>query len=222
MPICKICKSKFIPKYSTLQKYCSNIDCKVAWAIQETKKIKDKEEKNKKIAWNKEKEKIRINVANWKNLLQDDINKIARLIDSGLLCLARNKAGQIHGGHIFSRGSNSTIRFNLHNIHRQNAQSNHFQNDDGLLREGLINEYGQEYMDFISELRRTPSLCYKNKDYHEFTLKARKIVSDLEKLNLTYSLENRILLRNKINLSLGIYEEEYCVFNILLKKQKNQ
>ena len=40
----------------------------------------------------------------------------------------KNKlANQMHAGHVYSRGSNPMLRFNLHNIHRQSAQSNHFQ-----------------------------------------------------------------------------------------------
>ena len=140
-------------------------------------------------------------------------NLIIRLIDRDLPCLAKGiYANQFHAGHIFSRGSNQTIRYNCHNIHRQSAQSNHFQNEDGLLREGLVKEYGQDYMDFISELRRTPKLEYNNQEFHELTLKARIISAKLKKADKVYNLSQRLELRNQINLELGIYQEEYCVF----------
>lgn len=205
MKKCVVCKEKFEPKYSSLEKYCSNIDCKVAWAMNVGKKKLELKEKEKK-------EQFKDNVTNWKAELQVQINKIVRLIDKDLFCLARKKGGQMHAGHIFSRGSNQNIKYNLHNLHRQNAQSNHFQNDDGLLREGLVNEYGQGYMDFISELRRTPILKYTQLEYKEFTIKARAIVLRMQKLNLNYSITNRLLIRNKINLELGIYDNEFCVF----------
>ena len=67
----------------------------------------------------------------WGPKLQDVVNAIVRTIDKDLLCLARNKRGQMHAGHVYARGGNATIRYNLHNIHRQSAQSNHHQNDDG-------------------------------------------------------------------------------------------
>lgn len=153
-------------------------------------------------------------IKNWSAELQKKVNIIVRLIDKGLPCLATQRmAKQTHAGHIFARGGNQTIRFNLHNIHRQSAQSNHFQNDDGLLREGVVREYGQEYMNFISELRRTPALNYSNEQYHEIYKKASKIALRLQKSDLSYDLSNRLQLRDQINVELGIYNYEYCMFN---------
>lgn len=203
---CKNCKVPFVPKYSSLEKYCGEVDCRIAYSLEVVRNKKKLEEK-------KTRQKMVDNTTNWKSRLQDEINSIVRRIDKGLLCLARNKGGQIHAGHVYARGGNTTIRYNLHNIHRQNAQSNHFQNDDGLLREGLVKEYGQDYMDFISDLRRTPKLEYKDFDYKGFYIKAHDIALRLAKLDLTYSLKNRISLRNKINEELEIYEQEYCQFN---------
>jgi hypothetical protein len=179
---------------------------------EKTKKEHEREVRQKRI---NEKKRLRESLTVWKNELQDEINLIARLIDKDLPCLAKGKySNQTHGGHIFSRGSNQTIRYNLHNIHRQSAQSNHFQNEDGLLREGLVNEYGQPYMDFISELRRTPSLEYNNDDFRQLTIKARSISARLKKDDLAYNLEQRIELRNQINIELGIYLKEYCVYKL--------
>lgn len=174
-------------------------------AITTAKKASEKQEKQKIKELNSE-------IIDWKPKLQVEVNKIVRLIDKGSPCLARGKFGQIHAGHIYARGGNQTIRYNLHNIHRQNAQSNHFSNDDGLLREGLTKEYGQDYMDFVSSLRATPTLQWKNKDYERLTINARKIVLRLTKENKTYNLEQRLELRNIINLELGIYNEDYCIF----------
>jgi hypothetical protein len=210
---CKYCDDPFKPKFSSLEKHCQKEDCRIKYAIEEVAKQKVAQKKQIEKKWKQQKIILKENTTNWKNSLQNEINKIVRLIDKDLPCLAKKKGGQIHAGHIFSRGSSATIRYNLHNIHRQNAQSNHFQNDDGLLREGLVNEYGQEYMDFISQLRSTPQLQYKNFQYKEFTKEAQKIVLHLSKLNLNYSLKNRILMRNKINNDLGIYESEFCVFD---------
>lgn len=160
---------------------------------------------------NKKKEKIEN--TDWNKKLQSRINEIARLIDIGLSCLARGyHADQMHGGHIFSRGSNQTIRFNLHNIHRQSAQSNHFQNEDGLLREGLINEYGEKYYKFIGELRQTPAIKYTNEELHIFYKKADSIAKELKKQGNTFNLKERLEMRNRINYELGIYEDKYCFY----------
>jgi len=172
------------------------------------KKIVDKEERNKRKF---EKETI----TDYKVKLQDKINEIVRLIDYGLPCLAKGiHAKQMHADHVFSRGSNLTIRYNLHNIHRQSAQSNHFQNEDGLLREGLQNEYGKNYYNFISELRRTPSLNYANHEYNTLYRNACKIALKMRREGKVYNtVKERIEARDQINLKLNIYRFEYCVFN---------
>lgn len=212
MRICKVCKTKFVPKFNALEPCCANNECRYTYAIQTLKKQRLAKEKQQKAESIKQKNELKKEVTKWSEELQTEVNKIVRLIDKDLLCLARNRGGQIHAGHIYSRGSNSTIKYNLHNIHRQNAQSNHFQNDDGLLREGLQKEYGIDYFNFVSELRQTPPLKYTNKEYFEFTKKAKEIVLRLKKANLNYSLKNRILMRNKINTELGIYDKEFCVY----------
>jgi hypothetical protein len=214
---CKYCGNPFTPKFSSFEKHCQSDDCRYKYAMEELakRKVADKKKQEKLV---KEKmSQYKDNTTNWKNKLQAEINTIVRAIDNGLPCLAKKRFGKIHAGHVFSRGSNTTIRFNLHNIHRQNAQSNHFQNDDGLLREGLTNEYGQDYMSFVSELRRTPALEYKNIEYKEFALKAHDIATRLLKLNLEYSLKNRLIMRNKINQEIGIYPPEFCVFDKIVQ-----
>ena len=172
---------------------------------------KKKAEKEQKQIDREEKEKL----IDYRRKLQTKVQEIVRLIDIGLPCLARGyHASQYHGGHLFSRGSNSSMALNLHNIHRQGAQSNHFQNDDGLLREGLVKEYGQQYFDFISELRRTPQLHYSNEEYKDFYKKASEIALKLKRQGRTFNLKERVDIRNKVSIELGIYAKEYCVFEL--------
>jgi hypothetical protein len=210
---CKHCGEPFAPKYSSFEKYCDKEDCRIAYALEVVAKQKKAQKKQAEKKWKQQKAILTENTTNWKNSLQKQINIIVRLIDKDLPCLARGKtANKYDAGHVISRGSNPTIRYNLHNIHRQSAQSNHFQSDDVLLREGLIHEYGQDYMDFINNLKRTPKLMFKDFEYVELTKQAQKIALRLTKLGLTYSLKNRILLRNNINQELGIYTDEFCFF----------
>ncbi len=205
---CKLrgCNAKFVPKNS-FQTWCSP---EHGYLIAKANKerldkqadIKDRNETRKK--------KTELDA---KKLLQFKVQEIARLIDKGQPCLAhRNTPKQVHGGHVFSRGSNSSMAFNIHNIHRQSAQSNHFQADDTLMKEGLAREYGQEYFNFVSELRRTPRLTYNSIEYVEFLEKARAFANDLKKKKLVYDLQDRIKLRNIANLTLGIYSKEFCVY----------
>ena len=135
------------------------------------------------------------------------------MIDAGQPCLARgHHAKQMHAGHVYSRGAYPSMRYNLHNIHRQSAQSNHFQNEDGLLREGVVKEYGQRYMDFLSELRRTGALKYTNDEYRYIYVKASKIALDLRKNGNVFNKAERIIKRNEINLQLNIYDKEYSIY----------
>lgn len=173
-------------------------------------KVQKKVEQSKKVEAKKKKDSI----TDFSKKLQDKVNEIVRLIDIGQPCLARGyHANQIHAGHVFSRGSSYTIRYNLHNIHRQSAQSNHFQNEDGLLREGLVNEYGQKYYDFISELRQCKALELSNLEFQQLYKKACKIALELKKEGKVFDKKERIEKRNEINNKLGIYPEEKSIFN---------
>jgi len=171
--------------------------------------------RGKKIVEKKEKKKSREEHSlslDWSKKLQEEINSIVRTIDKGLTCLARNIRGQIHAGHVYARGGNQTIRYNLHNLHRQSAHSNKYQNDDGKLREGLINEYGAEYMEFIGGLRKTPALTFNNKEYRDLTNKARIILKHLKEKDRIYTKSERIELRNRVNIEMCIYDMEFCEF----------
>ena len=209
--ICKSCGGKFqVNPYKPLIPVCG-ITCAIAYQ-KLLKEKKEEKELSDKI------DEMEVKCTNWRKKLQNKVQEIIKYIDRGLPCLARgNYPKKYNAGHIYARGGNSSMALNLHNIHRQSAQSNHFQNDDGLLREGLTKEYGQPYMTFISELRRTPQLKYSNEDYHQFYLKACEIANPLKKLNFTYGLKTRIIMRNIINSELGIYENEFCNFTQLKK-----
>jgi len=169
-------------------------------------KLKDKEFKDK--------------LTDWREKLQTKVQEITRLIDFEQPCLAKNYlAKQMHGGHVFSRGSSKTMALNIHNIHRQSAQSNHFQNEDGLFREGLMNEYGEDYFEFLSSLRQIPKLKYFNYEYQEFYKVACSIANKLKKDKKKLSKIQRIEKRNEVNLKLGIYDKEYCIYELKNLKQ---
>ena len=210
-------KVKYIHRFGLCQ------DCFKSWCLttSEGKEYLNKmtikgSAKGKKEAKREQKRKTREerekNI-NYKVKLQREIQLIARLIDIGLPCLARGyHAGQLHGGHVFSKGGNSNMSFNLLNIHRQSAQSNKWQNDDGLLREGLVKEYGQGLMDFLTHLRGVPSPKYNNEEYKVFYRKACKISKQLKRDGKRFGIDERIEKRNEINLELGIYDKESCVY----------
>jgi len=157
-------------------------------------------------------------ITDYKPKLQDKVNAIVRLIDIGQPCLAKQvHAAQIHAGHVYSRGAHPAIKFNLHNIHRQSAQSNHWQSDDQLMIEGLSREYGEEYAEFVGELRQTETLKFSNHEYQEFYKKACEIEKKLRHSGRVFSTTQRIEMRNRVNRLLGIYEESKCVFEVNVK-----
>jgi hypothetical protein len=204
MPKCKICKTKFTP-IRALQPTCQSSACMYAYAISYANKAIERKKKAEKKA-------LKEKTTNWKNKTQTRVQEIARLIDRGLPCPSKKTFSKQDGGHLFSKGGHPQMRYNLHGIHRQSAQSNHFQNDDAGFRKGISDEYGEAYFDFIESLKQTPQPHYKEIEYMDFYQRACKIANELKKANKTYSLEERIELRNKVNLEVGIYEEKYCVY----------
>lgn len=174
-----------------------------------TLKAKKVVKAKKKKEYKKEKQKVE----NWKNKLQTKVQEIARLIDYGQDCLARQIPGkQMHGGHILSKGGHSECRFNFHNIHRQSAYSNTYQNDDDLMKEGLEREYGKEYLDFVKSLKGREIPKWSNLEYHDFYKKACKIANAMRTDLKVNDAETRIELRNKANSTLSIYPKESSVF----------
>jgi hypothetical protein len=175
--------------------------------------IRGKKIQHKKSVAKKKEEKE--NNVDYSKKLQQKVQEIARLIDVGQPCLSKKiHAKQMHGGHVFSRGGNSNIRYNLHNIHRQSAQSNHFQNDDANFREGIKKEYGKDYLEYISSLRKTQIIKYTNSDFKEFYKKACMIANRLRKEGKVMSKIERLSTRDEINEELGIYKNtvEYNCF----------
>ena len=190
---------------------------KMAETIEKAKRQTERNiQKRKKefIKAEKQKDKeLKDKTTDWSKKLQDKVQEIVRLIDKGQPCIARGYINcRFHGGHVISRGSGAKLKLNLHNIHRQSAQSNHWQNDDALMKEGIKLEYGLKYFEFIESLKRTPISKYSNDEYKEFYSIACGIVRKLKKDDKEYNLEERISLRNEFNLELGVYHEEFCIY----------
>lgn len=146
--------------------------------------------------------------------VQPLINKIARLIDYGNPCVpTSNFDGKMNGGHYTSVGANRTICLNLHNIFIQSYKSNTYDGgDNAKYRLGLINIFGQEYLEYVEKLRSCLPIKLTKSELIEIKNKAQKICNDLEKNKKQLNPEQRILMRNKVNLELDIYPLEYSVY----------
>lgn len=209
---CKVCKKEF-EQFNSLISWCSP-DCGYILS-------KDKLKAKKANIWKSEKKILKekqlqsMTPSKYVSVyVQPVFNEIARLIDKNLPCICRNTFGKMDGGHYRSVANNTTIRLNLHNIHRQGVYSNREKGGDNIMyMDGLINEYGQEYFDFVHyKINQTPSINLSTLEYMEVKKKASAIRNDLKRKDLEYCKESRIKLRNEINKLLDIYSEEFCVF----------
>lgn len=196
---CKVCGNEFNPFKST-ERVCS-MQCALSGA-------KVVVRGQNKAAVDKVVKELKAKNTDWREKLQVKLQEIARLIDYGQPCLAKgNKPKQTHGGHIWSKGAHSNIALNLHNIHRQSAQSNHFQSDDRLMHQGVIREYGQEYYDKLQSLLGFKMPKFTNDDWLEMYRIACSISNDLKRNLRVNDTAARIELRSRFNKMIGIYDK---------------
>jgi len=211
MPKCKICSDKFEPKFF-LQKYCDKLDCKVKWSIQESNRIKEKQAKEKKKIWNKEKivirEKLK-SLSDWNNDLQKEINSIIRTIDAQHPCISsqRDLGKSFDCGHLFSRGSNPHIRYHLFNMFAQSVHDNQHKSGNPLeFVNGIELTFGTEIKDYCLSLKGLPTLKLTIDEIKEKIPIARSILKWLKLQDRKFTIEERISLRKEFNKKIGIYE----------------
>ena len=202
--ICKFCKNTYAPERQ-FQQICS-FECAIGLAkLNQFKKVKKDWVKEK--AERKEKS---MTLSEWKGLFQIVINQIVRLIDLNSGCIATgSKTGKMNAGHYISRGSNDTIRFNLHNIHLQSEHSNSFNSGDTIrYQEGIIRIYGKDYLNLMDSLKSTNPINLTIETIKEKIIIARLIKKELIELGNTYTPTERIALRTELNFRIGIYDTE--------------
>ena len=130
MKTCRVCKEKFTPKYTTMQKTCDDIECAIAWGKQvQAKNFKEETKRLKKILRATDK-------GYWLKKAQEVFNQWIRIRDANKPCISCGTLGpsQWHAGHYKTVGGHPELRFNEDNIHRQCAQCNNF-------KSGNIAEY---------------------------------------------------------------------------------
>ena len=204
---CKHCKVKFDVKWFN-QKYClQNDDCMTA----SIEFAKGEIEKAKAKAWKGKKEVLREqtkSLSSYKNDLQKEINTIVRLIDKGQPCIATGATtGKMNAGHYWGVGSNDTIRYNLHNIHIQSEHSNTYNSGDTLrYQDGIKRIYGEDYLEMMNDLRKTPLIKLSVNDIKEKIVIAREIIKELKVADKSFEPRNRIKIRTLLNNRLGIYK----------------
>jgi len=203
---CKICKEKFEPQRS-FQKCCTPTCAILDAGLKRMALIEEKNKENKT--------QMKANIETHSDLyqiLQPEINKIARLIDENCRCISCGTfGGKKQGSHFRAVGGNNSIRFNLLNIWASCTFCNKEKggNIPGYV-DGLIKTFGFDTFNLIRELKlQYPTLKVSKPEVKEFIATARKIVREIEEMNLTEQLprtpDRRLELRAKYNLELNIY-----------------
>ena len=208
---CIICAKPFTPKFKTTERYCSNLDCKIKYAMQVASKQKLLKEKKVKQDWNKEKLQIKEKLktlSEWKNDLQREINAIIREIDKGHGCIAtKSHQGQQHAGHYISVGSNETLRFHLENIWLQSMHSNSWKGGDTIrYQDGIVDLYGIEYLNHLNSLKSIETIKLSIGDIKEKIPIARGILKWIKLQSRKFTTQERVILRKKFNQEIGIYK----------------
>lgn len=202
---CKVCSKEF-NQYNSLQVCCS-VDCAITLG---KKNIKTKELKD----WKRQKKQIKENLktkSDYENDLQKEVNTLVRLIDKNSVCHSTLKPlnNKFDAGHIFSVGSNPTLRFNLFNIYSQSVYANQYLSGDQInFINGLSELYGEEHKEYVLSLKsRYKVLKLSVEELREKIKIARQLVKGLKEIDTTYNSFDRIQLRKKINDALRIYLE---------------
>lgn len=203
MPRCKNCREKFeIKRFN--QKYCSKKECQIEsntqLALKNLKVIKKKNFTEMKISAHAKKHKKE---------LQDEINKLSRMIDlkfySTCIDCGKILKGEIHGSHYHNVGGNENIRYNLHNIHTSLSECNRWKrgNKEGYIL-GLEERYGKEYADFVKFGLglKYKSMHFTEKEIYEAIPVVRKLIRNFE----TFIFNDPIQARNQMNQIINLYK----------------
>jgi len=173
-------------------------------AVKKGKQIKRK-------SWEERKRKMDViaNTGKYKQTLQNEINKLSRMIDDkfGYGCISCHVSHgvQFAGGHRFSVGSNASLRYNLHNIHKQcNLKcNNHLSGNPEGYDQGLVMRYGRNYVEKVKSLKRDyPYIGLKETDYPELIKNTRAIIRQFD----SYRFTSGSHAREMCNKLIGIYK----------------
>lgn len=128
---CIICKTKFVPRFNSMQKCCENPACVIEAARKQRSKQDKQEVKQMK-------ERIKT-ASDWKRDLRIVFHKYIRLRDQDKPCIScgTKLIGKYDAGHFYSRGAFPNLAFDPFNVHAQCVRCN--QHLSGNLIEYSIN-----------------------------------------------------------------------------------
>jgi len=184
MAKCKNCGDKFTPKFSSLERYCWNPDCKTIEAMQKLGKFKDQKAKEVQKLDREyiQKTKLKLKThSDWIQELQKVVNTFIRKRDEGKQCISCKHPlrGKYDAGHFYSAGAYPNLRFNEDNIHGQCVRCNRdLHGNLNEYRPRLLERIGQERMQALEEKRNEifkPSIPEIIFQIAEYKAKVRKM-----------------------------------------------
>lgn len=212
---CKNCRTRIEPKgNSSLNQYCEREDCqnaRISKALEKGRQSIKRAVKDANKEWNDYRKKVSpvIYSKKYKQELQNAVNKLARMIDARFgftTCIDCYKGfgAQADAAHFTSIGSNSSLRYNLHNLHSANSGCNQFSDTHhtGYIA-GLENRYGKEYLEMVENLPlKYPKIKLSEVEVVEKLKIVRKLIRDFDKSIFSSAVQ----ARNQLNLLIGIYQ----------------
>jgi hypothetical protein len=162
--------------------------------------------------WQKRKKELKVELypKKQKSTLQNEINKLSRMIDEkfNYPCIDCGKpyAKQVDACHFHNKATHGYISFNLHNLHSGRNDCNQYSSEHKTnYYEGLIKRYGQEYAYYVKNgLPLLPKQNLIPMVIKEKIKLVRQIVRDFEKYEIKDGRQGRDLLNEKI----GLYKKE--------------
>jgi hypothetical protein len=199
MPRCKECGIKFDKRYA-FQKFCmGNDECIKAHVDYAKRQHAKNWKKTTKLPLKKTKSQ--------KNYLQDEVNKLSKMIDKKygyLTCIDCDKEMKlIHAAHFHNVQGNENLRYNLHNLHSARAHCNQYSSEHKVgYREGLEKRYGKAYRDVVEyDIRKQyPTIQLSTKEVQEALKTVRAIIRNFDTYNFKDSIHAREMLNNLINI----------------------
>lgn len=212
MAKCKHCLIKFEVKRFN-QKFCMLTDecqnASIKFVLDNNRRLSEKKETDK---WKEEKKTILDSLktlGDYERELQTEINILSRLIDTGNQCISCGNSGKPQAGHYHSRSKNTTIRFNLNNLHIQCYRCNvQLSANITGYNLGLIKTYGKEYQDYVEYKMPLEFPLLKWTKNELILSKALTVAYKKEamKLNFPLCFEDRLFWRNYYNEKIGLYK----------------
>lgn len=188
MPRCKNCNEKFEPRFSTLEKYCWEPDCKTIEAMRKLETAKTRQRKE----WKQKKRQIKddlMTLSDWYKILERHFNRYIRERDVGKRCISCPKylvPGDYDAGHHWNKGEYPSVRFDEDNVFGQCRKCNRYFGGRG--RESqpeIIRRIGQERYDAVKD--RAMRSCRK------------LVVGEVKELIETYKMKYRHEKHNRGN-----------------------